>query len=209
MNASSLNPILRNHAVIGTVIGRARPIQTQRNPLRAQQIAGFNGESGVELLPLNPNFPDALSIVANLQALSEAYGRDPVVRAYTERILPGAIGNNALAAQIDAVANFVRNRLRFVQDPAGTEYVIRPTTLLGKIEQQGYAFGDCDDHVLLLNSMLRSLGFDTKVVGVKLYARDRYDHVISMIWDGRQWVDVDTTVKIGPAPTYRERLIPS
>jgi transglutaminase-like putative cysteine protease len=102
--------------------------------------------------------------------------------------------------------DFVRSKVVYVRDPNGTEYVISPVRMLSQINTDGRTMGDCDDHTLLFNSMLNSIGFRARAVGVRLF-EDRYDHVISSVLVGNQWVDIDTCIKSGQQPRYDMRLV--
>lgn len=164
------------------------------------------GLPGLQFFRIDARRPDAPQILANLQALSVQYGREPFIREFTRSILPQAIGDNALGSIVRTVLDFVQRRMRYVPDPEGTELVISPDRLIHQIEAGQVATGDCDDHVLLLNAMLRSAGFQTKVVGVKLYRRDIFDHVISSVFLHGRWIDLDPCAKDAPAPVYLERL---
>ena len=168
----------------------------------------FTTDGAIVRLPIVDAYPDAFSIVRHLQTLSEEYGRNPDVRFYAALILPVGIGDNDVRAQIRTMTEFVKNSVTYVADPEGTEYVISPLVMLADIWKNGSTIGDCDDHVLLFNSLLRSLGIVTKVIGVKLHAPDRFDHVIAAVFDGDEWIDVDLCAKDVPQPFYTERLVP-
>jgi transglutaminase-like putative cysteine protease len=185
-------------------------VESSRNAERAAAPAGVpmeGGEPAVLYFELDETKPDAPQILARLQALSIYFGRSPYVREYTRRVLPPALGNNNLGGVVRAVFAFVQNNLDYLPDPEGTEWVISPIQLLGQIQSGFKPKGDCDDHVLLLNSMLRSVGIETAVVGVKLYASDRWDHVISSVRLFGQAVDLDPCAKNMMTPAYRERLV--
>lgn len=162
----------------------------------------------IQRMPIDEAFPDAFSIVRHLQSLSVEFGRMPDVRMYASLILPVALGDNNVRGQIDCMTRFVKRHVKYVADPEGTEFVISPLIMLAEIWERGETIGDCDDHVLLLNALLRSLGIQTKVVGVKLHTPDRFDHVISSAFDGDRWQDIDLCAKVVPQPFYGERLEP-
>ena len=97
--------------------------------------------------------------------------------------------------------------MRYLLDPEGSEYFIDPLALIQEIETNGHAFGDCDDHVSLLNSMARSMGFEARAVGVHLHDDRLWDHVISQVRLNGQWIDIDPCVKTNDTPFYREKLV--
>jgi transglutaminase-like putative cysteine protease len=209
-NIFSLNPVLRNFPVMRTLTPVPPPPRvTVVNPIKRQALALPRASTGVLIrLPLDPKYPDAYSILAYLNQLGDAFGRDPTVREYTRRVLPAGIANNDVQTQVNSVTRFVKRSLRYVPDPDGTEYVISPIVLLGLITSNQPAIGDCDDHVLLLNSMLGSLGIPARAIGVKLSTQDRFDHVISQAKLNGAWVDIDPCAKGGVVPPlYAERLV--
>lgn len=117
--------------------------------------------------------------------------------------------DNDQAGQVRAVLAAVQSHLVYVRDPINAEYVISPVRLIETINQRGVAQGDCDDHVMLFNSALGSLGFVTKFVGVKFppgKATD-FNHVISGVgYQGRLYL-IDPCAKDGEQPDYQETLI--
>ena len=171
-----------------------------------QAIISADIPGQVHQLPLDFSSPDAYQIIAYLNSLAEQYAQMPEIREFTVALVNSKV-NNDLYGQLTTVTNFVKDRLIFVRDPVYSEYVISPDRLLSMIAAEGRAYGDCDDHVLLLNSMLGSLGFVTRVCGVKLYEQDRFDHVISQVWYQNRWLDIDPCAKIVQQPEYQEKLI--
>lgn len=172
-------------------------------------FAGFGLTDGaIRRLPISDDYPDAFSIVRHLQTLSVEFGRNPDVRMYAALILPLGIGDNDARAHIRVMTEFVKQSVKYVADPEGTEFVISPLVMLKDIWSNGSTIGDCDDHVLLFNSLLRSLGIETKVIGVKLHGGDRFDHVIAAALCDGEWIDVDLCAKDVPQPFYGERLVP-
>lgn len=205
------NPLSR-FTVIGSVVSPDPPPATTRNTASVAAVGSpklaANGPREMIAYPLSYGEPDAPQILAYLQQLSVHFGRSPFVREASRRILPVLFRQNDQSAIAQALVKFVRNNIVYVHDPEGGEFVVSPIVMLQDIFSGTSPIGDCDDHVLLLNSMARSLGIETHVVGVKLYTKDRWDHVISSLLIGGRWIDVDPCAKGGWQPDYRERLIP-
>jgi len=89
-----------------------------------------------------------------------------------------------------AIYNWVCKNIRYVKDPVDVETVQAPEVTLS------IKAGDCDDHVVLIASMLQSVGIPVRyqVMGKD---RDRFSHVfIESLLDSR-WTPVDTTIS-GP-----------
>lgn len=96
--------------------------------------------------------------------------------------------------------------MKYVPDPYGFEYVTAPDILLADILQKGVAYGDCDDHVLLLNTLLLSVGFETAFVGVKQES-DMFNHVITGVIYNGNWIYIDPCDKSGRNVTYDEKYM--
>ena len=156
-------------------------------------------------MPLSGPEPDSIQILQFLEAARASYMQSPLVREKTVSLLYG-LGNNDLTGQATRVTEFVRSRVVYVRDPQGGEYVISPIRMLELIDERGTAAGDCDDHVMLLNTMLGSIGFEAKFAGVKIQGSSTYNHVISLVKFGPVWVQIDPCVKSGRPYHYDDLL---
>lgn len=159
----------------------------------------------VHRIPIDPRRPDAHTIIGALQFVIDQFGRDPQVRAATVGILRSRV-NNDLEAHARSINNWVINRLVYLPDPDGGEFIQTPLVLLNTIARDGRAYGDCDDHVVLLGAMLNSIGIRAKAAGVKLFGSDVYNHVVVEYPLNGRLVVLDPCAKVGPTPLYRERL---
>lgn len=99
--------------------------------------------------------------------------------------------------EVDAIFRYVRDSIAYVGDVSGVETLHTPNLI---VEQ---ARGDCDDKVILLCTLLESIGFDTRSVAVG-FARDAglYSHVLAEVFLAGQWIPLETTepweLGIGP-----------
>jgi transglutaminase-like putative cysteine protease len=171
------------------------------------QGVGFAATDGrVQYIPLDESRPDAYSIVTQLQMFVDQFGRDPGVRAVAEKIISTNI-NNAVDVHVRTLTNWVKEHLIYMADPDGAEYFQSPLVMLQRIITEGRAYGDCDDHVMLLGALLVSVGVPVVVQGVKVNGADHYNHVIlSAMVNGRP-VDIDPIAKGICPPPYQDRLI--
>jgi transglutaminase-like putative cysteine protease len=160
----------------------------------------------VRRFALSDTKPDSITILEHLDYFKRIYMRDPYVRYVAVGLMP-CLANNAVRDQISIIVNFVKDRLTYMRDPVGAELVHSPTRLLKQIMANGHAFGDCDDHSLLLNSMLGALGIQTRFVGVKTKQSVKYNHVICGVKVGADWVDIDPCSKESIQPDYNEKLV--
>jgi len=160
----------------------------------------------VQMVPLDESKPDAYSIVAQLQAYVDQFGRDPGVRAAAENILRTRTNNN-VSMHVRTLTDWVKNHLTYMMDPDGAEYFQSPLVLLHRIFSSGNAYGDCDDHVLILGALLVSVGVPVRVMGVKLNGAPNFNHVILQATINGKPMDIDPVAKGVTPPHYAERLI--
>lgn len=104
------------------------------------------------------------------------------------------------------LTRFVKDRVIYVPDPQGFELVTAPDVMLVQILRNGRTHGDCDDHVLLLNTLLTSIGFATVFIGVKQGGED-FNHVISGVDLNGQYLDIDPCDKTGMNVKYEEKYV--
>lgn len=185
-------------------------INTTRGPRPALNLNPFD-QTAALALPIRSDIADSPQILDTIwqaqRMLSADAGAVAFVRQFTESILPRTLGNNQVARAANAVADYVRGALTYTRDPVGVEMLISPLVLINTIIAGQPARGDCDDHVLLLNTILESIGIEARPVAVQLFATDRYDHVITQALLPDGWTDFDPCVKNGGRPVYRERLV--
>jgi len=184
--------------------------------MKTQEVSPVSGLSEILSIPLPPlkvrrfvlasGVPDSHAILQHLDYFKQVYLRHGVVRLATVKVLDG-LDNNDVDGQIERIFEFVKEHMIYVRDPIASEYVISPVRHLRSIAQYGTTRGDCDDHALLLNSMLGSIGIKTKFVGVKLKS-NRFNHVISsVLTKSNGWVDLDPCAKSVPQRNYQDRLV--
>lgn len=104
--------------------------------------------------------------------------------------------------ELQALQNYVRNRIRYVRDIRGVETIQTPEATL-QIGQ-----GDCDDQSVLLASLLESIGHPTRFVAIG-FAPDQFDHVFVESRLGAGWISAETTEPVGlgwQPPNVQARL---
>lgn len=131
--------------------------------------------------------------------------QSPIVRETTARLMQG-LRNNDIPGQINRVINFVKQNVTYIRDPYDGEYLITPERLLAGYQGYGFMAGDCDDHVMLLNAMLGSIGIPTKCVGVKFNGSGEFNHVISGIIVNGKMTQVDPCAKGATQQIYFDTL---
>jgi len=140
--------------------------------------------------------------------------RDPWTRAYAAEIVRGGrphvmAGGPSDEDQIKRIFWHVKNNILYVQDPRGYEFIptARRTVQLGA--------EDCDGHVVLVTSLLSSLGF---AVGARVISTDGANwHIYGLCgfdpaYAPSKYIALDTTQKESypgwePAPILRRKQI--
>jgi hypothetical protein len=104
--------------------------------------------------------------------------------------------------------DFLRERLRFVDDPAGFEVLQHPDNHLREMLAGGYAVGDCDDHAIVGASILKAAGFLPVIITMNDTGETRpFSHVFFGYRSGRNVVPMDPQegVPIGTLPARGKR----
>jgi hypothetical protein len=88
-----------------------------------------------------------------------------------------------------AIFYFVQQNFNYLNDPLAFEYYKTPQ------ESFNAKSGDCDDASILLSSLLRSVGFQTRFVFVPqhVYVQVRIPDAISSYKDKDDWINIDPT----------------
>lgn len=89
--------------------------------------------------------------------------------------------------EIDAVFRFVRDGIRYVRDINNVETLHWPEQIMAQ------ECGDCDDKVVLVNSLLQSIGHRTRFVAVG-FRPGEFSHVFSDAEIApNKWISLDAT----------------
>lgn len=114
-----------------------------------------------------------------MRSLVNRYRVDPMIRARTITLLQLTPEKDA-PREIRAIFEFVRDRIRYVQDVVDVETIAAPDKVLA------LEAGDCDDKATLLATMLESVGYPTRFVVTGYNAPNVFEHVYveAMLPDG-------------------------
>lgn len=117
---------------------------------------------------------------------SEHGKKNPVIRNKALELVK-YIPQKDSFARVRALWNYVKENIKYVKDINEVETVHYPTQVLAQ------KAGDCDDHSLLLASLLESVGYPTlfKAVGVR---GSQLCHVYTQVHLGNKWISLETTV---------------
>jgi transglutaminase-like putative cysteine protease len=100
----------------------------------------------------------------------------------------GAVSRDS-AAEINAIFWWAKTHMRFQKDVSGGEYVCTPRYLLRTMA------GDCDDYVVLIGSLLKSIGIPIRIVTIAADREEpgRLSHVYLEAMSHGQWIPLDAT----------------
>lgn len=198
-----------NQPAAAPSVGAALPViqpTTQPTALgipNADFLDTFRGEACADTpvsyrIPLLSGEADAVQILRILNKLQSDYAANGCVQEFAQCLTRNITMDNAVRQQISAVVNFVLGYMVYQADPVDVEWVRSPVQLLRQFQSQGYGRGDCDDLVLLTNSLLGALGIKTRAIALKVNGATVWNHVISQIANASTWVDFDPCNKGQP-----------
>jgi hypothetical protein len=108
------------------------------------------------------------------------------------KYLVRSIRENDKVAEANELYGWVRDNVRYENDPASTEMLLNPVTAI-KLFKQGYPLsGDCDCSATLLSALMQAIGIKTRLKIVKLNPdSSHYRHVYTEAFLNGQWVAYD------------------
>jgi len=95
------------------------------------------------------------SSLAEAAALTDA--NNPLIKQVATKIATQSCPESKIC-QAKALYYFVKDNMKYVSDPYAKEYVASP------VETLKVGGGDCDDGALLLASLIKSIGIETKII---------------------------------------------
>ena len=135
-----------------------------------------------------------------MRRLVDTGRRSPSVVARA-RDLTRQVPDRNTAQEVRAIHAFVRDNVRYTNDPWGVETLTDPTDMLREVDLAGRASEDCDAHVVLEASLLEAIGTPTRFNVASMDATRPGDpsHVWLEARVGGEWVPLDPIVKDKPA----------
>lgn len=134
--------------------------------------------------------------LAHMRRLVDTGRRSPSVVARA-RDVTRHLQDRDIGGEVHAVHDFVRDNVRYTQDPWGVETLTDPRDMLREVDQVGRASEDCDSHVVLEAAMLEALGHPTRFATAAMDPSRPGDpsHVYLETRVGGEWVPLDPIVK--------------
>jgi len=129
---------------------------------------------------------------ATLKMMAKAVkeGRlDAIVRDRARRCVEHCAQQN-YTHEVREVFAFVRDFIRYLQDPVECELLQHPVVTLD------IRSGDCDDKSILLAAMLESIGHKCRFVAIGYTKPADFEHVFVETLIGEDWIPLDATANV-------------
>lgn len=140
-----------------------------------------------------------LDTIEVMKKMAREYSRHDLVKRLATNILHfHNIPSHHYIEEARAIGNFVKNHVRYVKDPVGTESLQAPDMMIRMMQDAGYAMGDCDDMSLLIAALLMSIGIQPRFRAVR-YAKDcpHFNHIYVVVYEN------NISDSLNPGPTRR------
>ncbi len=143
-------------------------------------------------LGILPEGATGTSVTLNhMVKLAREGGKDALVIQAAHELVAGLPQYDRLG-EIRAIHAFVRDGIRYTNDPLGVELLRTPRALL---EMKS---GDCDDKSILLAALLRAIGRPSRFVAIALHGSDLYSHVLVQTPWAKGWLSLETIKPVEP-----------
>jgi len=168
---------------------------------------GIATPNGRTVIPLNYNSSDADQIVTLLGKFALTFGTNKTVIDFAKELTAHITENNAEEHLCGAVKEFILDKVVYLADPRGAEYVQSPVNLIGQYRKNGFARGDCDDMTLLFASLCNALGLHTRICAVAINGSPVHNHVLNQVMLRGQWNWFDGCNKDNYSKPYADALV--
>jgi len=111
------------------------------------------------------------------------------IRQLAASLLEGEAAGTLKKSHADTIFKYVQERIKYIDDVDQIETIQDAHVTLTN------GFGDCDDMVILLGSLLRAVGFPVAIVAAQMTGFEDYNHVYLMTYTDQGFVSYDATNK--------------
>jgi transglutaminase-like putative cysteine protease len=139
-----------------------------------------------ELVEIPDGTAGVIATVEKMVDNTRIYKKNFAIRSLAERIASPVTGKNWYG-QAEAIQNWVRDNIHYMQDVADVETLKTPLALVLD------PFGDCDDMASLAGTLLQAIGHPVRYVAVGTVEPGVFEHVYVETKIGNRWVGMDTT----------------
>lgn len=104
---------------------------------------------------------------------------------------------NFRKCRIITAFNWVQMNVTYENDPIDIEHITYPSKMIQEKLRDGYTSGDCDDHALLLASLLLSVGVPARFKVISQDPLSDYHHIYIEAFDDSigKWIPLDAIYK--------------
>lgn len=107
----------------------------------------------------------------------------------------------AFGCMASTLGSWAQANMVFRNDVYGVETLQTVPYMLGSIQRNGVAYGDCDDFTIMIGSLAKSIGFPVKVRVIRYDGQKNFGHVVPVLFvRGEGWREVDATTRSGEPP---------
>lgn len=129
-------------------------------------------------------FQSGVEVSHFISKIAHAFKSNPIIRNLSIKIVNSAPSHDHLT-EYKLLYEWVRDNIRYISDINTVETLQIPTvTIPEKFSMLGVGAGDCDDHVILLATMLLSIG-----------AKDIYARIVSYKPTDKEWKHIYLVIK--------------
>lgn len=149
---------------------------------------------------LSGGFSAAIETAKFISKLANLYKKNKLIRDLSVQIV-SPVKSHDFLEEIKRIFYWVQKNVRYVRDIVGVETLQIPlVTLPPNYGDIGIGAGDCDDQVLLLASMLLSIGVRNMYARIVTYsAQDKeYKHIYLIVVQGGKVYSLDPIAKDKP-----------
>ncbi|MBD3263933.1 MAG: hypothetical protein GF375_02380 [Candidatus Omnitrophica bacterium] len=154
---------------------------TGQIPVKVQKINIPNGNAGI-----------MVSAKKMVELIREYSGNQERIRFLAEDITRNCRSKDYLC-NAKSIYDWVKANIKWDRDPDGMEMLRSPIVTLDR------RVGDCDDHTILIASLLKSIGMPVRIVLIasRSYRPEIYNHVLvetlAPVNGEMKWIAIDTT----------------
>ncbi len=164
----------------------------------------------ISTIPLPRGDAGTMVTVSAMADMIRKGSRSPAVRSLAVSIV---YPYKTALEKLNALFNYVQRNVSYVRDNSIMEMIHSAPHQLSSYAQNGFYHGDCDDHTILLGSLLISVGYPVQIVIVRVgKSPGPYNHVYLETLVRGGWISMDATKKDSPMgwhpPAIRLRRIP-
>lgn len=141
----------------------------------------------------------SMATISHMRNIIKESAKNPYVRKWAERILTKyRIEPRDLLGEVSAIYYFIRDNFRYTHDLRDAEFLQTPPYMLELLEKGNIPMGDCDDVTMVSLSLLRSIGYNTRIRIAGYRPDKKFTHVYGTVFVNGKWIPVDCILRNKP-----------